>query len=69
MAMRRKFISNINTKNADFFPKDNISNMDINEVDMFSTLQKQDLKQDYKIISMPNCNIKEAIDSIVSPQK
>ena len=43
--------------------------MDINEVDMFSTLQKQDLKQDYKIISMPNCNIKEAIDSIVSPQK
>jgi hypothetical protein len=41
----------------------------MNEVDLFSTLQKQDLKQDFKIISMPNSNIKEAIDSIVSPQK
>jgi len=69
MAMRKKFISNINNRNADNVPKDKISNMDMNEVDLFSTLQKQDLKQDCKIISMPNCNIKEAIDSIVSPQK
>jgi hypothetical protein len=43
--------------------------MDMNEVDLFSTLQKQDYQQDYKIISMPNSNLKEAIDSIVSPQK
>jgi len=43
--------------------------LDLIDQDQHNTLQKQDNLKDYKIISMPNNNIKEAIQSIVSPLK